>query len=72
LLIGIRSPWWTLAELAIAYRYKKPLIFIEGFDENLLNKLFTSIPKDYPKFITKDAEEAVKVAVKVASKQFNN
>jgi len=62
----------TLAELAIAYRYKKPLVFIEGFDENLLNKLFTSIPKDYPKFITKDAEEAVKVAVKVASKQFNN
>ena len=59
----------TLAELAIAYRNKKPLIFIEGFEENLLDRLFTHISKDYPKFIAKNPEEAVKLALKFGNKK---
>src|SRR3989338_5295495 len=33
----------TLAELAIAYRYKKPLIFLQGISEGLLEKLFWNV-----------------------------
>ena len=59
----------TLAELAIAYRYKKPLIFIKGFGETLLNDLFVSLTEDYPKFVVKDANEAVKLAIRLGKEK---
>lgn len=56
----------TLAELAIAYRYKKPLIFIKGFEENMLKKLFPSFDNKYPIYIANDEIEAVSLAIKSA------
>lgn len=58
----------TLAELAIAYRYKKPLIFIKGFGENILKKLFTSFNNKYPFYIANNDSEAVSLAIKYAEK----
>ena len=59
----------TLAELAIAYKYKKPLIFIKGFRENLLTELFKNVPKDYPVFVALNAEEAVVLAISAATRE---
>lgn len=54
----------TLAELAIAYRYRKPLIFIRGFNEDILSELKLKKEKDYPGYITNSAQEAVALALK--------
>lgn len=62
----------TLAELAIAYRYKKPLVFIKGFGEDLPKKLFGSFENKYPLFVVNDAEEAVNTALSVAKSYLNN
>ncbi|MFA5127036.1 MAG: hypothetical protein WC465_03500 [Patescibacteria group bacterium] len=56
----------TIAELAIAYRYRKPLIFIKDFGESILGNLFDSLPKDYPSYVTLNAKEAVDLAIKIA------
>ncbi len=61
----------TIAELAIAYRNKKPLVFINGFGENTLKDLFNSFKSDYPLYIAKDAEEAAKIALKVGREQLD-
>jgi uncharacterized protein (TIGR00725 family) len=50
----------TLAELAIAYRYRKPLIFIKGFGEDILSNLKLKGAKNFPCYVVKTAEEAVK------------
>lgn len=59
----------TLAELCIAYRYKKPLIFIKGFQENILKKLFKSFNNKYPIYIAKNAQEAVYLAIQYGQLQ---
>ncbi len=61
----------TMAELAIAYRNKKPLIFIRGFDENLLKDLFNSFQEDYPLYIAENAEDAAKIALEVGREQLD-
>lgn len=55
----------TLAELAIAYRYKKPLIFIKELGENLLNELKLKRRKRYPYFVVDSAEEAANLALEI-------
>jgi len=62
----------TIAELALAYRYKKPLIFIKGYGENLLNQLFSNVPKDYPVLVALNAEEAAEFAIKAARQEVSN
>ena len=56
----------TIAELAIAYRLKKPLIFIKGYQEDILQKLFGSITDDYPLAVATNSKVAVKIAIKLA------
>lgn len=58
----------TLAELAIAYRYKKPLIFVKGFGEDFLSVLQLENWQKYPYYVVKSAKEAVKLALKIAKK----
>lgn len=58
----------TLAELAIAYRYKKPLIFIKGFGEDILSSLKLRGSKNFPRYVVKNAEEAVKKALRLLNK----
>ncbi len=53
----------TIAEIAIAYRYKKPLILLKDY-EKLVGNLFKNINKEYPLFIANDAKEAVEIAYK--------
>lgn len=59
----------TIAELAIAYRNKIPLVFIKGCDENLLRDLFESVPEDYPAYIAKDADDAANIALQVSDQK---
>lgn len=59
----------TLAELSIAYRYKKPLIFIKGFGENLLNELKLEGREDYPYYVANSPEASVDLAIKVGKKR---
>lgn len=56
----------TLAELAIAYRNKKPLVSIGRFGGDILSGLKFNRPKDYPYYIVDSAEEAVGLAIKLA------
>ncbi len=67
-IIVIPGDAGTLAELAIAYRNRKPLIFIKGFQEDILEKLEFNKRKTYPYFIVNSAKEAVKSALKVAKR----
>jgi len=56
----------TIAELAMAYRLKKPLIFIKGYQEDILQKLFGSITDDYPLAVATNSKIAVKIAIQLA------
>lgn len=58
----------TLAELAVAYRYKKPLVFIKGFGEDTLNKLKLSKNKKIFYYVVKTPEEAIKKTLKILEK----
>ncbi|RJQ34176.1 hypothetical protein C4566_02540 [Candidatus Parcubacteria bacterium] len=54
----------TLAELAIAYRYKIPLVFLAGYREEMLQELFYSYDSSsYPAYVAKTAGEAVELAI---------
>ena len=55
----------TLAELMIAYRYKKPLIFIKGYKENILKEMLTNYDMNYPAYVAENAKEAVKIALEI-------
>jgi len=68
-LIVLPGDAGTLAELAIAYRYKKPLVFIKGFDENLLKESFGSATDLYPYAIVNTAQEAVAKAMEYAKER---
>ena len=61
----------TLAEIAIAYRYQKPLILLKGVSDGILEKLFCSVPVNYPQFLVENAEEAVTVAMRIAEEKLN-
>lgn len=65
-IIVIPGDAGTLAELAIAYRYKKPLIFIKGFGGDFLPTLQLEGWRKYPYYVVRSAQEAVKLAVKIA------
>lgn len=54
----------TLAEMLIASRYQKPLIFIKKLDFNIPKSI-----KLNNKFIVDSAEEAVRMAIKLANKK---
>jgi len=54
----------TLAEVLIASRYKKPLIFIKKLDFEILKNI-----KLNNKFIVNSAKEAVKISIKLANKK---
>jgi len=56
----------TLAELAIACRYKKPLFFIKGFDEEILNKF--NLSKKFSYYVVKNAEQAIKKILQILKK----
>jgi uncharacterized protein (TIGR00725 family) len=55
----------TVAELAIAFRYRKPLIFIEGIYDNDLNIFEGS--ENYPKYVAK-VENVASLAIRLAQK----
>jgi len=61
----------TLAEIALAYRYRKPLVFIGGISDDIFKKLFGNIEKDYPFYVAKDAFSAVKLSLKAAEEKLN-
>jgi uncharacterized protein (TIGR00725 family) len=61
----------TLAELAIAYRYKKPLILIKGISDGILEKLFSKVDSDYPQYIAEDVFSIVDTAMRIAEENFN-
>lgn len=63
-IIVIPGDAGTFAELAIAYRYKKPLIFIQGFEEKILTRLRFRGLLDYPYWIAQSAQEAVQLAMR--------
>src|SRR3989338_6789824 len=60
----------TIAELAIAYLYRKPLVLIEGISRGILEQLFRVDP-DYPQYVAQDIEEAVVLACRLAKENFN-
>ena len=61
----------TIAELAIAYRYRKPLVLIKSISEGILENIFEKI-SDYPVFVAADAEEAVNKSLEIAREKLNN
>ena len=61
----------TLAEIAIAFRYKKPLILIEGISDGILEKLFSKVDSNYPQYVSRTPEEAVNLAIKIAQEKLN-
>ena len=61
----------TLAEIAIAYRYQKPMVLIRGVSGGLLEQLFYKVPDNYPQYVVKDADEAVTVAMRIAEEKLN-
>jgi len=65
-IIVIPGDAGTLAELAIAYRNRKPLISIRKFGGDILRTLKFNKLKDYPYYIVDSAEEAVELAMKLA------
>ncbi len=67
-IIVIPGDAGTLGELAIAYRYRKPLIFIKGFGEDFLAVLQLEGWEKYPYYVVQSAGEAVELAVKIARK----
>jgi len=67
-IIVIPGDAGTLGELAIAYRYKKPLIFVKGFGEDFLSVLQLENWQKYPYYVAKSAQEAVNLAIKMAKK----
>ncbi len=60
----------TIAELAIAYRYRKPLVLIKNISEDILKNIFEKII-DYPMFVVADAEEAVTKSLQIAREKLN-
>ena len=58
----------TLAETLIAYRYKKPLIFIKEFNDNILQKLQLSNKRSDSYFIVNSVKEAITLSIKLADK----
>ena len=66
-IIVIPGDAGTLAEIAIAYRNKKPLIFIKGFGEKILNQLKLENRKNYPYFVVDSAEKAAELAIKLSA-----
>ncbi|MEK6845697.1 MAG: hypothetical protein AABY26_02970, partial [Nanoarchaeota archaeon] len=58
----------TIAELAIAYRYRRPLVLLKDVSEDILEGIFEVIP-DYPVFVVADAEEAVNKALQIAQEK---
>jgi len=61
----------TLAEIAIAYRYRKPLILLKGISEGILEQLFWNVPQDYPQYIVNTVEEGVTMALNIAEEKLN-
>ncbi|MBI4147146.1 TIGR00725 family protein [Candidatus Woesearchaeota archaeon] len=61
----------TLAEIAIAYRYGKPLVLLQGVSDGLLERLFCKVQENYPQYVVKDADEAVTVAMRIAEEKLN-
>jgi uncharacterized protein (TIGR00725 family) len=61
----------TLAEIAIAYRYKKPLILLKGISEGILEELFNVVSLDYPQYVVSGANEAVSLAITLAQAKLN-
>ena len=59
----------TLAELAIAYRNKIPLVFLKEYGGNLLPALFRNVPLTYPVSVANDAAEAAQIALEIASER---
>ena len=52
----------TVAEIALAYRYGKPLIFMRGYGDDWLEQLI-DVSDDYPLFIADTVEQAVQLAL---------
>lgn len=67
-IIVIPNDAGTLGEIAVAYRYRKPLILIKGFGEDFLQSLQLEDLQKYPYYIAKSAKEAVDLAIKLAKK----
>jgi len=61
----------TLAELAIAYRYKIPLILIKGISDGILEKLFFKVDSKYPQYLVETADEAVELSLRLAQEKLN-
>lgn len=59
----------TVAELAIAYRYKKPIVVLKEY-EDILQNLFGSFSKEYPLFTVGSAKEAACIAIEIAKQNF--
>ncbi len=62
----------TIAEIAIAYRHKKPLIFIREYKGflSVIKSLFKSYNKnykEYPFYIVENSKEAAELAYKIAT-----
>ena len=68
-IIAIPGDAGTVAELAIAYRYKKPLVFVKGFGEEILKELFGSYDPDYPLAVARTPEKAVEIALELGKKE---
>lgn len=63
----------TLAELALAYRYKKPMIIIKGYNE-MYDKLidnYLDSSKKVKFYGAENAEDAVELALKLAIKNLS-
>ncbi len=54
----------TIAEIAIAYRYKKPIILLKEY-KSLVNDLFKNLSSEYPLFIANNPKEAAEIAYKI-------
>lgn len=65
-IIVVPSDAGTLGEIAIAFRNRKPLILIKGFDEDFLEVIKLEGLQSYPYYVVESAEEAVNLAIKLA------
>lgn len=61
----------TIAELVLAFRNKKSLIFIEGYEENLMKLLYPIKKEEDFVYKVKTADEAIELALKLANQNIN-
>lgn len=61
----------TIAELAIAYRYRKPLLVLRCFEKEILKQMNWNKMEDYPLYVADSVDDLVLLAIRIAQEKLN-